>query len=272
MTTYNTTVWQKSDGWSNGGMFQTGWRADHISFANSVMTLQLDNSPGCSTYSTTCSKQPVASGEYKSINMVSYGDITFRAKAAKASGVITGLFTYTGPSDSQPHDEIDIEIIGNNTTQVQFNYFVAGVGNHEKVVALGFDASQAMHDYTIKWLPSSISWYVDGVLKHTVNAGAGVTLPSNPQHIFANLWAATGVDSWSGAFTYSTPLTAQVDAIHYSPAVGSTTTTTPAATPAAKSGGCIAISSADSPYSAATLWLLMVIVGGVLLQRRGRRS
>lgn len=255
MAAYDATVWQKSDGWNNGAPFQVGWRADHLSFAGSLLTLTLDNQPACSTTSAACSLQPFASGEYKSIKMISYGRLTFRARAASGSGVITGLFSYTGPTDGQPHDEIDIEILGKNTGQVQFNYFVSGVGGHEKTVSLGFDAAAALHDYTIEWLPSAINWYVDGILKYTVYAATGVALPSFPQHIFMNLWAATGVNAWSGLFTYGgTPVTAQLDMVTYTPAVGAAAATT------ATGGGCVIASSNDWNHADATLWLVLLLL------------
>jgi len=233
MTAHDAATWQQSDGWSNGPPFQVGWRADHIGFAGGLMTLTLDNQPACSIASAACSNQPYAAGEYKSIPFIQYGRLTFRAKPAAGSGVITGLFTYTGPSDGQQHDEIDIEFLGKDTTRIQFNYFVAGVGRHEKLVSLGFDAALTFHDYTIEWLPGAINWYVDGVLKHSVLAGGGVTLPPSPQHIFMNIWAATGVNAWSGAFAYAgIPLTAQIDQVSYIPATGAAPLT------ATASGGC----------------------------------
>jgi len=217
MAAHDPLLWQQSNGWSNGAPFQVGWRSDHISFVNGRLTLQLDNQPGCSLISTTCSNQPYASGEYRSVDFVSHGQVSFRAKAVKASGIITSLFLYTGPSDGQPHDEIDFEFLGKDTTKVQINYFTAGVGGHEVLLPLGFDASLAFHDYMIEWLPNAINWYIDGILKHSVLAGGGVTLPSYAQHIFMNLWAATGVNLWSGAFTYNAPLQVQVDQVSYIP-------------------------------------------------------
>ena len=29
---FDTSRWQKADGWTNGGAFNCGWRADHVSF------------------------------------------------------------------------------------------------------------------------------------------------------------------------------------------------------------------------------------------------
>jgi len=211
MTSHDPVLWQKSNGWSNGAPFQVGWRSDHISFVNGLLTLKLDNQPGCSSTLPACSSQPYASGEYQSVDLVSYGQVSFRAKATSASGVITGLFLYTG---TPTHDEVDIEFLGKDTTQVQFNYFTSGVGNHEFLLPLGFDASMAFHDYMIEWLPNVINWYVDGILKHSVTAG----IPTHSQHIFMNLWAATGVNGWSGAFTYTVAKQAQVDLVSYTPA------------------------------------------------------
>ncbi|MDX8414284.1 MAG: family 16 glycosylhydrolase, partial [Mariprofundales bacterium] len=217
MNGYDAALWSFSNGWSNGAPFQTGWRNDHGSFTNGILNLQLDNQPACATTPLNCSNEPYASAEYQTTKLLSYGKFHFRVKPVAASGVITGLFLYTGAQDNQPHDEVDIEFLGKDTTGVQFNFYTNGVGGHEFWLPLGFDASLAFHDYTIEWLPNIINWYVDGILKHTVNASASVTLPSHPQHVFLNLWAATGVDAWTGPFNYSTPLVSQVDQMTYTP-------------------------------------------------------
>lgn len=235
MDAHDAAVWTKSDGWSNGAPFQVGWRADHLVFSAGVLNLTLDNQLNCASQPANCSNQPYAAGEYRTIPLVSYGRIKFRAKAVSASGVVTGLFLYTGAMDGQQHDEIDIEFLGNNTSAVQFNYYINGVGGHEFILNLGFDASLLFHDYEIEWLPSSINWYVDGVLKHTVSGAAGVVIPSFAQHIFMNVWATTGVNGWAGAFVYATPLTAQVDLVTYTPVVGSVAKTS--------TGGCTLVPS-----------------------------
>jgi len=167
--------------------------------------------------------------------------VKFRAKPVAASGVITGLFLYTGQMDSQQHDEIDIEFLGNDTTRVQLNYYINGIGKHEVVIPLSFDASSAFHDYEIEWLPSSITWYVDGVQKHIVTGKSGVTIPSFAQHIFVNVWATIGVPTWAGKFVYANqPLTASVDLVTYIPAVGSTANT---GNTGAGGGGCVLATS-----------------------------
>ncbi len=203
---YDSSRWYKSDGWTNGDIFYCGWRADHIGFANDTMTLTLDNTP-CPG---GCSGKPYASGEYQSLSSYGYGKFETRMKAAKGSGVVSAFFIYNG----NPWHEIDVEILGKNTWQLQTNYFTDGVGGHEAVIDLGFDASEAFHNYAIVWEPGSIKWYVDDVLVHQETGGRG-PLPTAPGKIMANLWPGTGVDSWLGPFSYTGPRYAQYEWIQY---------------------------------------------------------
>jgi len=213
LDSYNTSLFAKSDGWTNGSPFNVGWRADHISFAGGIMTITLDNL----TCPSGCSNMPYASGEYRRNVLSGYGLYEGNFKAAKASGIVGGsFFLYTGPSDSQPWDEIDIEILGKDTTQMQTNYFTNSVGGHETLIPLGFDASAALHTYGIEYRATSINWYVDGVLVHTENGSRGA-LPSHTMKLMMNLWPGIGVDSWLGAFTYTGPLYAQASWLKYTP-------------------------------------------------------
>lgn len=92
-------------------------------------------------------------------------------QAIKNDGVVSSFFTYTGESDGNPWDEIDIEVLGKDTTKVQLNYYTNGQGNHEYMYDLGFDASEGYHTYGFDWQRDSITWYVDGkaVYKATNN-------------------------------------------------------------------------------------------------------
>lgn len=209
MDTFNTGVWSKGN-WSNGGMFNCGWLPDHISFSGGAMTIKLDN--------VSSSGKPYSSGEYRSNNTFNYGVFETNMKSAAGNGLVSSFFTYTG----SPWDEIDVEILGKNTRQVSFNYFVSGVGNHTKVVDLGFDSAASFHKYKIEWGNGYINWYVDGVWKWGVNntglnAPYGAAMPSHPMQIMMNLWPGTGVDSWLNPFTYSGPRYAVYDYVSYNP-------------------------------------------------------
>lgn len=129
---------------------------------------------------------------------------------AQNSGMLSSFFVYT----SSPHDEIDIEFLGKDTTKLQTNFYKNGVGGNEQMINLGFDASQGYHTYAFDWRENSITWYVDGVQVRQVT-GTSATLPSNSVRIYANIWNGTGVDSWLGPFSYSAPLNALYDWITY---------------------------------------------------------
>jgi beta-glucanase (GH16 family) len=209
---HDGTRWHKADGWTNGNPFNVGWRADHVTFANGFMSLRLDNVPCPSG----CSGKPYASGEYRTNQFYGYGKYEARFKAAKGSGLVTGFFTYAGPADGLPHDEIDVEILGKDTTKLQVNYFVNGTGGHEAMIDLGFDAAAGYHNYAIVWSANSIKWYVDDKLVHMVLASSCTPMPATPGRIMVNLWPGVGVDSWLGPFNYTgTPIQAHFDWIQY---------------------------------------------------------
>lgn len=204
---FNSSSWNKAD-WTNGGMFNCGWKPDHVTFNNGQMTIKLDN--------TWSHGKPYTSGEYRSNNTYTYGTFETNMIAAKGDGLVTSFFLYT----SNPWDEIDVEILGKDTTKAQFNYYVDGIGGNEALIDLGFDASKGYHKYKIEWGNGWINWYVDGKWKYGVNntglnAPYGKKMPSHPMQIMANLWPGQGVDSWLKHFYYSGPKYAHYDYFLY---------------------------------------------------------
>lgn len=213
MDSYNTVLFSKANGWTNGVPFNAGWRGDHISFSEGIMIITLDDQP-CPD---GCSAQPYASGEYRSVNFYHYGLYEARLKPAQASGVVGGtFFTYTGPSDDQPWDEIDIEILGKDPTRMQTNYYTGGIGGHVTLIDLGFDSSKDFHKYGFEYREKFINWFVDGKLVHTEDGSKG-ELPSHKMKVMLNLWPGIGVDEWLGTFSYTIPIHAQVDWVKFTP-------------------------------------------------------
>lgn len=200
---FDTSTWQKAN-WANGNPFNCGFLPDHVAFSGGAMSLKLDN-VGSSGKGYSC-------GEYRTNDTFGYGRFEVRMRAARASGTVSSFFVYTG----SPWDEIDVEILGKNTTQMQVNYFTNGVGGHERVINLGFDASTGYHTYAFEWWNGgTINWFVDGALVHQENGSRG-PLPTRPQRIMMNLWPGIGVDSWLQPFTYpGTRLTANYDSVRY---------------------------------------------------------
>lgn len=197
---------EAADGWCNGSMFNVTWRKENITFENEKMQLIIDNDK--SDEKTV----PYSGGEYRSKDFYGYGRYEVSMKAIKNDGVVTSFFTYTGPSDDNPWDEIDIEILGKDTTKVQFNYFTNGVGQHEYLYDLGFDSSEGFHTYAFEWHKDKIVWFVDGVEVYT----ALENIPVTKGKIMMNAWCGIGVNGWLKAFDDSQiPLTAEYESISY---------------------------------------------------------
>lgn len=197
---YDIRMFEIANGWTNGYMFDCTWRRDNVTFEDGIMRLTIDTD-GENT------KPKYSGGEYRTKGFYSYGLFEVSMKPIKNKGVVSSFFTYTGPSDNNPWDEIDIEFLGKDTTKVQLNYFTNGVGNHEYMHDLGFDASEEFHTYGFEWLPDSITWYVDGEAIYT----ATENIPSTPGKVMMNVWPGTGVDAWLKPFDGTVPLTAEYD-------------------------------------------------------------
>lgn len=186
----------------NGPPFDCVFLQDNISFGGESMTLSL-----------TREENGYGGAEYRSRGFYSYGFYSVSMKAARMSGVISSFFTYTG----NPWDEIDIEFLGKDTTQIQFNYYTQGEGGHEFLYSLGFDGADDFHEYAFDWQPGSITWYVDGTAVHRVTEN----IPSARTQIMMNVWNTKGVDGWSGTFEgWELPVCASYRWIGYAPAEG----------------------------------------------------
>ncbi|MDY4414670.1 MAG: glycoside hydrolase family 9 protein [Ruminococcus sp.] len=198
-----TPLFIASDGWGNGSCFDCGWYKENTSFKDNVLNLTIDkDSSGKYNYS---------GAEYRTNDFYHYGYYETSMQAIKNDGVVSSFFTYTGPSDNNPWDEIDIEILGKDTTKVQFNYYTNGQGNHEYMYDLGFDASEGYHTYGFDWQPDKITWYVDGKAVYSATSN----IPTTPGKIMMNVWPGTGVDEWLNPFDGTTPLTARYQWVTY---------------------------------------------------------
>ena len=199
--TPNTALWQESN-WSNGGVFLNSWNPSQVNFGGGQMTLSLDKV-----------NDALVSGEYQSLNTYGHGTYQASLRASGVAGTVTGFFTYNGT----PHDEIDVEILGDDPTRMQVNYWTNGV-QHATSIDLGFDASQGTHTYAFRWEPNSITWFVDGVAVYMEDGTRG-SLPTHPGKLMTNLWGASGTGGWSSDYDFASAGAASVvvDQIGFTP-------------------------------------------------------
>lgn len=186
----DTSRWYVSDGWANGPHQNCQWSSDEVSASGGSLKL------GFSVRRT--GDRDYACGEIQTNKRFGYGTYEARIKAVEGSGFNSAFFTYIGPSQGEPWDEIDFEILGKNPSQVQLNQYVSGKGGHEKLVDVAGGAASRFVDYAIVWEQGRIRWFVDGELVRTVDDPDQV--PSHASKIYLSLWASDTLKSWLGSF------------------------------------------------------------------------
>lgn len=156
--------------------------------------------------------KPYKGGELRTAQAYTYGKFEVRMKSAHASGMLASFFTY--------HDvwgywnEIDIEIMGRYTNEVQFNVISPGQVNHVYRKNTSFSPHADFHVYAFEWTPSYVAWYIDGVQAH-IQVGSHVQQLTEPQKIMMNIWQPASVD-WAGAWSDTVlPVYAYYDWVKY---------------------------------------------------------
>jgi len=174
----------------------TRWRTDMVSVRpsddpNTAGTVTLSLAPNPEQ-----SEKRFVGAELQRAGKYGYGDYEVYMQAAKGDGILSSFFTYTGPPFGDPHDEIDFEILGRDTTKVCINRFVEGTRIPRNWIELGFDAAEGPNLYRFEWRADRITWFVNG--KQIYNLAAqDATIPSHPSKIMMNIWAGNkGLYNW----------------------------------------------------------------------------
>lgn len=195
---FNPEIWKKASHTFDINLTQ--FTPDNVRFTNGIMQLWLTKQKS--------KERELAGAEYRTKKKFSYGKYVVKMKAAKGSGLISSFFTYEDPGT--PWTEIDIEFLGKNTKIAQFTRWIIHEPN-VKYVELDFDASKKFHEYSFEWMPDSIQWFVDGVLRFT----ATDIIPQKPQQLMMNLWAASWIE-WAGKLDgKAVPAVAEYDYVKY---------------------------------------------------------
>ena len=216
----------ESDGWTNGDVFNVVWKKHNVKFEDNLLKLGITQEEAKAWLNEEEVTFQYTAGEARTENYYGYGDYEVKMKPSANPGTASTFFTCTGPYDTKvtynedgtktetqnPHDEIDIEFLGKDTTHVQFNFFVDGKGGNEYMYDLGFDASKEFHEYGFRWTENSITWFVDDkpVYKVTTDKNATAAenvrivekLPSTPGRMLANYWCGNErAEAWMGKYS-----------------------------------------------------------------------
>ncbi|GAP82754.1 putative ice nucleation protein [Rosellinia necatrix] len=136
-----------------------------------------------------------------------FGRLEVTLKFARGTGIVTTLVL-----QSDCLDEIDIDLVGGEKSQLQSNYF--GKGNTSSFDRGGYhnisDPSLQFHTYAVDWTSERIQWMVDGKTVRVLNyedADSGRQFPQTPAQLKMGTWVAgksnvpEGTVAWAGGLT-----------------------------------------------------------------------
>jgi endo-1,3-1,4-beta-glycanase ExoK len=201
----DTSVWYVSDGWNNGTHQNCTWSKNQVAVQDGKLTLSFDAKPK--------GERQYSCGEVQTRKRYGYGTYEVRMKAATGSGLNSAFFSYIGPADKKPHDEIDFEVLGKDTGRVQVNQYVDGKGGNEKLLPVPGGADSAFNDYAFVWQKDRLRYYINGALVHEVTDRT--KLPSNAQKIFLSLWGTDTLSDWMGRFAFTGKASLDVERIAF---------------------------------------------------------
>ena len=144
--------------------------------------------------------KPWRGGELRTKVSYRYGKFEVRMKSAQASGMLTTFFTYHDPFpfNASLWNEIDVEVLGRYSDQVQFNTITANEVHHVFSAELKVNPHAAFHEYAIEWTPDYVAWFFDGFEIYRQTESHVQTL-SRAQKFMMNIWQPIYTD-WTGTF------------------------------------------------------------------------
>ncbi|HET6283215.1 MAG TPA: glycoside hydrolase family 16 protein [Polyangia bacterium] len=193
-------VWTWSDGALDEG--QVRMTKGAITFGNGRMRLTVSRQAtgGGMSYSEdkNVNAQPLSSGELRTkYNNFRYGRYEVRFKPPTSRGnFISTMFTFRTPKTIFWR-ELDVELTASSVSQVGSNIVwgnnqtgYGGTMNAYQAIngPGGYDNQADFHVYAIEWLPTKVTWFLDGQMIRTAQAGGGPTIPERSAKIMMNLW------------------------------------------------------------------------------------
>jgi endo-1,3-1,4-beta-glycanase ExoK len=199
------SIWYISDGWNNGAHQNCTWSQKQVKAEGGALQLTLEQ--------RQTKDRAYVCGEVQTKARFGYGTYEVRMKTATGPGLNSAFFSYIGPTDKKPWDEIDFEVLGKNSSQVQVNQYVNGKGGNEKLVLVASGADKGFNDYAFIWESNRLRYFVNGELVQEVTDASKI--PTNAQKIFLSLWGTDTLKQWMGTFAYSGPATMNIDRVAF---------------------------------------------------------
>lgn len=179
---------------------------DAVEVSDGEMVLTLLPAPS-GTVDDSGSEKPFLGAEVRSRDTLTYGRVRARAKFARGSAVVSSLVTIYTPWPADNWNELDIESLGRDPLELQFNAMVytgplpasttpVSPTQHPSLQEVGFDVSAEFHEYTIEWTPTSAEFFIDDALVHRWDER--IELMDLPQNVLLTIWASNSV-AWAGA-------------------------------------------------------------------------
>ncbi|KAL1539713.1 xyloglucan:xyloglucosyl transferase [Salvia divinorum] len=143
---------------------------------------------------------PVSGSGIKSKDQFLFGTLEMQIKLVPgdSAGTVTSFYL---SSVGEKHNEIDFEFLGNVTGEpyiIHTNIFTQGAAGREVQFYPWFDPSEDYHNYTIRWTPSHVVWFVDNipirVYKNYLDDGIPYPDLDKPMRAYSSIWNA---DSWA---------------------------------------------------------------------------
>ena len=205
-TSFDRERWYVSDGWTNGAHQNCTWSKSMVSLSDGMVALGFEK--------RKLKDREFACGEIQTKKRFGYGVYEARMKTDTGSGLNAAFFSYIGPADKQPWDEIDFEVLTKDTSKVQVNSYILGKPKNEKLAEVEGGADEAFNDYGFVWEKDRLRWYVNGKLVQEVTNPA--ELPTHSQKIFFSLWGSDTLTNWMGPFSDpGRKVTMQIDRVAF---------------------------------------------------------
>ncbi|KUI66535.1 putative glycosidase crf1 [Cytospora mali] len=142
--------------------------------------------------------------QLNSIFYIMFGKVEITMKCASGTGIVTSVVL-----QSDDLDEIDMEFLGTDDSNVQLMYF--GKGQRANDAVVNADAPNSQEDfvtYTVDWSSERIAWSVAGTVVRVLESTTYPDYyPQTPMQLKFGIWAggdpknSAGTIGWAGGTT-----------------------------------------------------------------------